>query len=580
MRRNGAKVSSAGRSPGRPGSRRPAKRAAVRAPIERRPDRGHEPAKRGSREPAPKPLDSKAAGLVLQDAVGNRAIGRLLRAKVRLGRPGSRHEGEAARAAARLERAPTPRPGRNGSEPRPGPTSSPGPSSLDATVRSALGPGEALPERVRGEMEAHLGRDFRPVRLHRDARAGESARAIGARAFTIGRNVAFGPGEYSPDTSSGRRLLAHELAHVAQQESDPGLQGRPEIQRDLAMTLPVTHGGFGIDMRTREDLLLPGPPAGARSGMSGTIDFEPATTAPYSNEIKLIQIGRALDTGPGTPVRPGTVPPGRLPRISTTADPTTGVEGGFIVDVLHTDPATGTTVPPGGALPLDYPFGRAGSPGGRQIHGYKRSSDPRDIKKAELFDFPGLASVAHNVDIDFETVAKGEDTDTVFGALHWGFGIRAGRIINETAFAVDAPSATFESAVEIHRDFYVHEPVTFYFGFDRDTLDATEEAKILAFLPYLGRFPDVRMNLEGFADLRGSVAYNLDLADRRANAVAQALLRRGVDAHRITLLPPHGKTTQFTADAAPGRSQDLEANRRGNRRVTLTFEHTASFPGP
>jgi outer membrane protein OmpA-like peptidoglycan-associated protein len=124
----------------------------------------------------------------------------------------------------------------------------------------------------------------------------------------------------------------------------------------------------------------------------------------------------------------------------------------------------------------------------------------------------------------------------------------------------------------------VHEPVTFYFDFDSDVLTPTEEAKILAFLSYLSRFPDVVLNLQGFADRRGSAAYNINLANRRSNSVAQALLRSGIAAHRINLLPPFGRTEQFTTDAIT--DQDRDANRRGNRRVDITFEHTASYPGP
>ena len=59
--------------------------------------------------------------------------------------------------------------------------------------------------------------DFGQVRVHRDARAAESARAIGARAYTAGHDIVFGAGEYAPHTDQGRKLLAHELTHVVQQ---------------------------------------------------------------------------------------------------------------------------------------------------------------------------------------------------------------------------------------------------------------------------------------------------------------------------------------------------------------------------
>ena len=66
-------------------------------------------------------------------------------------------------------------------------------------------------------MEPRFGRDFSRVRVHADTRAADSARAVAARAYTVGSDVVFGPGEYAPATTAGRHLIAHELAHVVQQ---------------------------------------------------------------------------------------------------------------------------------------------------------------------------------------------------------------------------------------------------------------------------------------------------------------------------------------------------------------------------
>ncbi len=78
-------------------------------------------------------------------------------------------------------------------------------------------PGRPLDRSTRNFMEPRFGQDFSQVRVHTDAKAAESAQAVNARAFTLGRNVVFGAGEYSSGTSSRRRLLAHELTHVVQQ---------------------------------------------------------------------------------------------------------------------------------------------------------------------------------------------------------------------------------------------------------------------------------------------------------------------------------------------------------------------------
>jgi len=70
-----------------------------------------------------------------------------------------------------------------------------------------------------------FGHDFSKVRVHTDEKAAESARAVNALAYTVGRHVVFGSGQYATDTKTGQRLLAHEITHVVQQDinSDFGI---------------------------------------------------------------------------------------------------------------------------------------------------------------------------------------------------------------------------------------------------------------------------------------------------------------------------------------------------------------------
>ncbi len=93
------------------------------------------------------------------------------------------------------------------------------PSIVERVIGS---PGRPLDGATRAFMEPRLGRDFRDVRIHTDGRAGASARAIEARAYTVGRHIAFDRGEFAPTTEPGRRLLAHELTHVVQQNGISG----------------------------------------------------------------------------------------------------------------------------------------------------------------------------------------------------------------------------------------------------------------------------------------------------------------------------------------------------------------------
>ncbi len=90
-------------------------------------------------------------------------------------------------------------------------------SAIAPRVETLRGGGRPLPASERAFFEPRFGRDFSGVRVHADAAAASAARAVGARAFTIGQDVVFGHGQYAPRTGGGRRLLAHELTHVVQQ---------------------------------------------------------------------------------------------------------------------------------------------------------------------------------------------------------------------------------------------------------------------------------------------------------------------------------------------------------------------------
>lgn len=85
-------------------------------------------------------------------------------------------------------------------------------------------PGQALDSRTRSWFEARFQYDFASVRVHADADGARSASQLNARAVTAGDDIFFGPGMYRPDTHGGRRLLAHELAHVIQQDRSGAAQ--------------------------------------------------------------------------------------------------------------------------------------------------------------------------------------------------------------------------------------------------------------------------------------------------------------------------------------------------------------------
>jgi hypothetical protein len=119
---------------------------------------------------------------------------------------------------------------------------------FEPTVRRATSGGEPLPDQVRAKMEPRFGQDLSNVRIHRDAEATDSAQALGAQAFNIGRDIAFGPGRYAPETVEGSRLLAHELTHVLQQSGErapeaPLIYRRPKNDKPPPLAeLPSIYG--------------------------------------------------------------------------------------------------------------------------------------------------------------------------------------------------------------------------------------------------------------------------------------------------------------------------------------------------
>ena len=97
--------------------------------------------------------------------------------------------------------------------------------------QAVAGPGRSLEPQIRSHFETKLGVGLGAVRVHTDAKASTSARALGAKAYTFGSDVVFSPGSYQPESRGGRELLAHELAHVVQQSASgtPVLAAFPDI---------------------------------------------------------------------------------------------------------------------------------------------------------------------------------------------------------------------------------------------------------------------------------------------------------------------------------------------------------------
>jgi hypothetical protein len=173
--------------------------------------------------PSPRAADSSAATAGHDFArvpVFSPAPARV-QAMPRVSTPGDAHEREAEHAAGQAMRAPAGIGGglREGGAER---------ESAAGAALPGMGsaPGRRLDAATRAFMEPRLGHDFSRVRIHTGASAAASAGSLSARAYTLDSDVVFGAGHYQPHTPAGRRLLAHELAHVVQQGGARPTRGR------------------------------------------------------------------------------------------------------------------------------------------------------------------------------------------------------------------------------------------------------------------------------------------------------------------------------------------------------------------
>jgi hypothetical protein len=90
-------------------------------------------------------------------------------------------------------------------------------NAVSNKIKSTQGSGSSMAGKTKSFMESRFGSDFSDVKIHTGHDAGQMTTALSAQAFTVGKNIYFNSGKYSPEATAGKRLLAHELTHVIQQ---------------------------------------------------------------------------------------------------------------------------------------------------------------------------------------------------------------------------------------------------------------------------------------------------------------------------------------------------------------------------
>lgn len=193
---------------------------------------------------------------------------RAIQTKLQISKPGDEWELEADRIAEQVTRMPEPivreadvtNPGKEEtlrSESTTGQHRTRIPLVSPGSITQQSG-GQPLPRSESAFFELRFGADFSQVRIHKDSRAAEMAQSLEARAFTAGRDIFFAAGQYSTETAVGRQLLAHELAHVAQQTvvSDPNMEKYLASQLLRAPTGCVQRSGVEDLVDTAQEIAL------------------------------------------------------------------------------------------------------------------------------------------------------------------------------------------------------------------------------------------------------------------------------------------------------------------------------------
>jgi hypothetical protein len=337
-------------------------------------------------------------------------------------------------------------------------------------------PGQPLDVSTRAYFEPRYGHDFSRVCVHADHRAGESARAVNAVAYTVGSQIAFAEGRYRPYTAAGRRLLAHELAHVAQQSGasapSPDLEvGSPSdaaeraadeaAQHALAHETIPTVGAVETSQLVRRATVdswagtfdndlqydLKSENDGKGQGSYGSLIQIRFTPKPIVRADKVALVQTALSTWNDQPWFIGSKATSRATKDRSTPTGTHIDQPGL----SSTTPLVAMKNPPsGGNLAASVPGknARFGTP----------SAKDTESRKAWMFDPAGLGPIPDDVAVSqsLETAAlavSGPQEGVYYGSVRWGWDKLAGEktatLKPFQSATKDAPTAEFNRASEL-----------------------------------------------------------------------------------------------------------------------------------
>lgn len=407
------------------------------------------------------------------------------------------------------------------------------PAAVPAIVHEVLhSSGEPLAPTTRAFMESRFGHDFSQVRVHTDARAAESAQAVHALAYTVGNHIVFDHGLYAPTTPDGVRLLAHELVHTQQQSrwtartsAIPGLHiGAAESPQERE-----------AEAMAREVVAAESPTASSR--LDGTLPSATVPTAGLSGQTH----GRAVpslslqrqeppEEKPRKPLIPIPVfdeldPMILVPDIDGIPEFLRGQEVKLstlrsALDVLRGDlPKTGPGQDVCSTLLPGYETASSGDVQGfccpKFVRDKERCCHPRHIGLKSFRCCTAAEVVVNHSCIQPPRITppieppkpRAEQEPPSVPRLELQVPrVRFGSIMSDTIdrFAVDSAAVPAAASTQLDR--------------------LARQIKL---------YHEAEVHIEGHTDSSHTPEYNQTLSERRAQAVRDALVRRGVDATRF-----------------------------------------------
>ena len=214
------------------------------------------------------------------------------------------------------------------------------PQIVHEVLRSS---GQPLETATRAFFEPRFGHDFSHVRVHTDSKASESARAVNALAYTVGRDVVFEAGQFAPHTNAGRRLMAHELTHVVQTRANCATSNdihrgsvSDRFEQEAEQT-SMEMSTAGPSRQISVSRFSSGPPILSRQRASAHDEPLPELERPVTSTESA---GSPLDAGPGSSAPASCVTPKSVTMVSAQAlEFPDYLTGGGICAVMQVNPA-------------------------------------------------------------------------------------------------------------------------------------------------------------------------------------------------------------------------------------------------